>query len=87
MRLARMTNTLATRTTPSTIGRSLPNTASTDELAEPGQRERGLGEHRAAEQQAEVEAEDGEDRRQGARMPCLTTTVRSRRPLARAVRM
>ena len=81
-RLARTTNTAATSVTPSTIGRSLARTASTASLPEPGQPERGLGEHRAAEQQAEVEAEDGEDRRQRAAQAVLDHD----RALAQALR-
>ena len=51
------------------------------------QAEDGLGDHRAAEQQAEVDAEDRDDRGQRGAEPVLATTVRSGRPLARAVRM
>ena len=40
-------------------------------LPRPWQGERRLGEDRAAEQQAEVQAEDGEDRRQRGAQPVL----------------
>ncbi len=62
IRLAITMKVAANSTTPMTFGRSLLLIASHRVLAEPVERERGLGEHRAAEQQADVETEDREDR-------------------------
>ena len=49
-------------TTPSIFGRSFVGDRLDRVLAEAGQGEGALGEHRAAEQQAEVETEDRDDR-------------------------
>ena len=77
----------AEQVTPEDLGRSWLLMASTRELADAVEREGRLGEHRAAEQQAEVEAEDGQDRGERRAQAVLDDDLRSVRPLARAVRM
>ena len=56
--------------------------------ADSGNVEDGLGEDRVAGQEhPDVEPQQRDDRGQALRIPCRITTVRSVRPLARAVRM
>ncbi len=81
------TNSAANSVTPSTLGRSLVAMPSTAYLPRPLSEKTRLGEDGAADQQAEVQAEDREDRGERAAQPVLDDDRRSCRPFARAVRM
>ena len=70
-RLQRATKNAASSVTPRTLGRSLAPIASTAYLPSPARLNARLGEHRAADQQAEVQAEDREHRRERAAQAVL----------------
>ena len=77
----------ASMTTPSTFGQVVVDDAVDGILAEPVEREHPLGEDRATEQQAEVEAEDRHDRGERSAQTVLHDDAAFPSPLARAVRM